>query len=60
MKIIEDNKISFMEVKIMVMDQREELEYVPPNIEIFEITEIMNKLGPVLSCSGFGGSSSGC
>jgi len=36
------------------------VKYIPPKIEIFEFSELYDKLGPVISCSGFGGSSSGC
>jgi len=36
------------------------VEYVPPIIEIIEASDIMEKLGPVVSCSSFGGSTSGC
>jgi hypothetical protein len=37
----------------------EEFEYVPPKMEILETSDIMTKLGPVVSCSGFGGAVTG-
>jgi len=34
--------------------------YEPPTIEVFEARELIEKLGPVVSCSGYGGATSGC
>jgi len=34
--------------------------YEPPSLEIFSIEEIYENLGPVVSCSGYGGATSGC
>jgi len=38
----------------------EKLEYETPKIEVFEAYELLEKLGPVVSCSGYGGATSGC
>jgi len=35
-------------------------DYIPPKIEVFEADELIEKIGPVISCSGFGGATSGC
>jgi len=35
-------------------------EYQPPSVVTLAPTEIMEVLGPSLSCTGFGGSASGC
>jgi len=37
-----------------------EKEYTPPKLEVFEAQELLEKLGPVVSCSGYGGATSGC
>ena len=37
-----------------------DLEYTPPKLEVVNASEIFEKLGPAISCSGFGGSTSGC
>ena len=38
----------------------QDLVYIPPEIEIVKSTDILVKLGPVVSCSGFGGAQTGC
>ena len=48
------------EVKSMPENQNNDFEYIPPKIEIFNEVEVIEKLGPVLSCSGYGGATSGC
>ena len=35
-------------------------EYMPPLIVVYEMTEILDNLGPAASCSGYGGSVTGC
>jgi len=35
-------------------------EYKPPEMETLSASDIMDKLGPVLSCSGYGGAATGC
>ena len=35
-------------------------EYIPPKMEVLTPTDIMEKLGPVVSCSGYGGAVTGC
>jgi hypothetical protein len=35
------------------MDEKRELFYTPPRIEVLKAIDIFEKLGPVLSCSGF-------
>jgi len=39
---------------------QEKFDYIPPKIEVIEASEIFEKLGPVISCSSYGGSTSGC
>ena len=38
----------------------EEIDYTPPKLEIIDAKELSEKLGPVVSCSGYGGATSGC
>ena len=38
----------------------EEIKYEPPKLEIMDAVDIFEKLGPVVSCSGYGGATSGC
>ena len=44
----------------MPKDRFEDLVYIPPELEVFEASELMEKLGPAISCSGYGGAASGC
>ena len=34
--------------------------YVPPHLEVIDPQELIDKLSPVMSCSGFGGAVAGC
>ena len=45
----------------MDKDHVEVFEYVPPKLEIFEMSELMERLGPAVSCSGYNnGAVGGC
>jgi len=44
----------------MLKGQATGLEYVPPQLEVFDAYELIEKLGPAVSCSGYGGATSGC
>jgi hypothetical protein len=35
-------------------------EYIPPLLVVLETTDVVEKLAPVLSCSGYGGAVTGC
>jgi len=51
-------KGTIMEVN---MKKSEEISYLPPKLVVVEINELIEKLGPVISCSGFGGATgAGC
>lgn len=41
-------------------DKSREIQYIPPKVEILNISELMEKIGPAISCSGYGGSVTGC
>ena len=34
--------------------------YIPPEMLTLDVSDIMEKLGPVMNCSGYGGAASGC
>jgi len=38
----------------------DELEYTPPKIVVLETSELLEKFGPVINCSSFGGSVTNC
>ena len=44
----------------MTEKKNQEIDYHPPKLDIIDADEIMEKFGPVISCSGFGGATSGC
>jgi hypothetical protein len=46
-----------MDVNLKIVN--EEISYSPPKMVIVEINELFEKLGPVVSCSGFGGAVTG-
>lgn len=37
-----------------------EVSYLPPKLVIVEISELLEELGPAISCSAYGGATSGC
>ena len=44
----------------MEVTRVETLEYEPPRIEILDTVELLEKLGPAVTCSGFEGAVTGC
>ncbi len=39
---------------------KDTIKYVPPKLKVLDLYEVMDNLGPALSCSGYGGAVSGC
>jgi len=42
------------------MKELNEVSYLPPKLVFVEVSEILEDLGPAISCSGYGGSVTGC
>ena len=44
----------------MTEKDKNEIVYVPPELVVIDAAEMMEELGPILTCSGYGGATSGC
>jgi len=47
-------------MNVNMKKEKNDFSYLPPKLVFVEISEIIEELGPAISCSGYGGSVTGC
>jgi hypothetical protein len=44
----------------MFKNKDREIQYIPPKLEVLNISEVLESIGPVISCSAYGGAVTNC
>jgi hypothetical protein len=44
----------------MIENKGREIQYIPPKLEVLDISEVLENIGPAISCSAYGGAVTNC